>query len=1026
MKISQFSIKRPVFTIVTMALIMILGIVSLFKIPLKLIPDINPPVAVVVTSYQGASPTEIVEKVTKPLEANLATLPGIKNITSTTNEGSNFILMEFSWSTKIDEIQNDVLQRIDQTPLPEDANKPKFLKFDPSQFPIIQLSLRSTEEEDSIQKLAEKLEQELVTVKGVASVNVSGSSVEEVTVELNEENLKKYKLTQKDIVDLIQSHNISMPGDVVETGTKALTTRILSQLHNVEDIKNLVIATNPLNGEKIKISDVANVKSVTKESETITRANEKPAVLLSVLQQSDANTAEVSKDFQQRLEDLLKKDEYKNIQSDILFDQGDYIQLSISNIGNSLLLGGAFAMLVLFFFLRNIRSPLIIGVAIPYSVIVTFVLMYFAKFDLNIMTLGALALGIGMLVDNAIVVIENIYRHLSMGKDSKKAAYDGAKEVGAAITASTLTTIAVFLPVVFISGILGEIFKEFALTISFSLFASLIVALTVIPMMASRWLKPPKGDYEARRRRSKPMRRLDRSIRWALGHRALVLLFTFILLVGGGYGLTTVGTQFLPPTDEGFFSVRVDLENGSSLNETAKVVKAIEEELNKEEDIEVFVSLIGSTQEGAARGSGSPNIAEIYVKLKTLDKRDRSVFAIVDDMKKDIETSATKANQSAEVNINLQSATGTAPQTLVFSIQDSNKERLNRSVDKIYNSLKDLKDVTELSTDLTNKVDEIQIEIDREKAFEAGFVPAQIAMMVNDATRGVLTTQMINEQSNVQDVYVQYDKDVTKNLDKLKQILLKKPDGSYIALDKIAKVEVKEGPVTINRINQEDAVQFTLKYKSTTNLGDISKKVDEKMTDLNLPDETTISFGGEREMLENSVNDMIMAILLAIVLIYIVMAAQYESFKYPFVIMFSVPLMVIGVAIALTITRTPISITAVIGILILAGIVVNNGIVIVDYINQRKKSGLSSFEAIVESVKDRARPILMTALTTILGLVPIALGIGEGTELNQPMGITVIGGLISSTFLTLYIVPIIYSFFDKETRRMNKRKKTRR
>ncbi len=1025
MNLSHFAIRRPVFTIVTMFLVIILGIVSLLKIPLKLIPEINPPIAVVVTTYDGASPTEVVEKISKPLEANLSTLPGIKNVQSFSEEGSNLMVLEFTWSTQISDVQNDILQRIDQTSVPSDASKPRLLKFDPSQFPVIQLSLKSDTDEESLRKLADQLTTELTRVEGVANVNVTGKLIEEINITLDQSKLKQYNLAQSDIVNLIQANNISMPGETVLTDGKELTTRIVSSLHSAKEIEKLVITVNPRTGDKIRIRDVADVKQQKQDERMITRTNELPSVLLSVLQESDANTANVSKGFQKELKVLLKKDQFKDIEADVLFDQGDYIRMAISNIASSLVIGGALAMLVLFLFLRNIKSPLIIGIAIPYSVIVTFVLMFFADFALNIMTLGALALGIGMLVDNAIVVIENIYRHLSMGKDPKMAAREGAKEVAGAITASTLTTVAVFLPVVFISGLLGQLFKEFAFTISFSLFASLFVALTVIPLFASRWLKVPPGNYEARRRRSKSLNSLDRAVRWSLRHRFFVLFTSLLLFVGGGLGLFTVGMQFLPPTDEGFFSINLELENGSSLSETGKVVEAIESELKDEKIVDTFVSLIGSTQESSFQGTSKSNTAEMYIKLKPLNKRDKSVFEFVDDLKPRLEEKVEDIKKGTSIRFNVDAASGIAPQTLTFNVGDTNASRLGESSEKIYDALQRLNHVTDLSTSTSDTVEEIQITVDREKAFEAGLAPAQIATAVNDVTRGVQATQIISDSSDVYGVFVEYDKKITTDMDKLKTLLIKKPDGGYVELKDVSKIKTGSGPVEIQRINQQDSVEFTLKYDTETNIGDMSKKVEETIANLDLPDETEITFSGETELLADSIDDMMMAFVLAIILVYIVMAAQFESFKYPFVIMFTVPLMVIGVTIGLVIARIPLSIPALIGVIILAGIVVNNAIVIVDYINQRKAAGLSSYEALVVSVKDRARPILMTALTTILGLVPLALGLGEGTEMNQPMGVAVIGGLISSTFLTLFVIPVVYSLFDPETRKMNTKTKKR-
>lgn len=518
MKISEFSIKRPVFTIVTMFLVILLGVVSFLKIPVTLIPELNPPIAVVVSNYEGASPTEVSEKITKPLETSLSTSPGLKSMQSISQEGSNFVLLMFDWSTSIDDVELDIMQRVDQVQVPEGASKPRFMKFDPAQFPVIQLTLRATDDSVDVRKLAEELETELRRTKGVASVNVSGQVTEEITVKINEELLEKNKLTQTDVVQAIQSSNVSMPGEPIETDDgELLTTRILSTLSSLDDIRALQVGMTPT-GDRVTIGQVADVEQAEVDTGMMTRANDDRAVLMSVLQESGANTASVSTEFKKSLDKLLKKKEFKKIESNILFDQGDYVKLAIGNIGQSLILGGIFAMLVLFFFLRGIRSPIIIGVAIPYSVIVTFVLMFFADFSLNIMTLGALALGIGMLVDNAIVVIENIERHLAMGKTPADAARDGSKEVGGAITASTLTTLAVFVPVIFISGLIGQIFTEFALTISFSLTASLVVALTVVPMMASRMLKEPKKDLSARMRRSKTMYNFERSVKWALNH----------------------------------------------------------------------------------------------------------------------------------------------------------------------------------------------------------------------------------------------------------------------------------------------------------------------------------------------------------------------------------------------------------------------------------------------------------------------------------------------------------------------------
>lgn len=1015
MKISDFSIKRPVFTFVTMMLVILLGAVSLFKIPITLIPELNPPIGVVVTSYPGASPTEVNEKVTKPLESTLATLPGIQKITSTSQESTNMILLEFDWSTTIKEIQAEVLQRLDLVSLPDDA-KASFLKFDPSQVPIIQLALRVENQDVDVRKIAEQLELELQRQEGVASVTVSGKIIEEIQIALNEEALEERGLTQAEVVQVIQANNISLPGESINTEEgQLLTTRILSTFTSAEQIANLTLSVNPLTGEEIKINDFATVERVEQEQETITRVGEYGAVLMSVLQESGANTAEVSDTFKEALDELLTKPEFAGVKADILYDQGDYVDLAISNIGTSLIYGGFFAMLVLFIFLRGLKSPLIIGIAIPYSVIVTFVLMYFSDFSLNVLTLGALALGIGMLVDNAIVVIENIERHIALGKSPREAASIGTKEVGIAIIASTLTTIAVFVPVAFTAGLIGQIFTEFALTISFSLFASLIVALTVVPMLASKFLSAKNGNINEQRANSTFYQSYRKALIWTLKRRAIVLGSTFIVFGLSCFALYKTGTEFIPATDEGYVTVEVDLPRGTSLEVTERVVSEIEERINKESEVEALISLIGGDQQSLSRGTSSSNKAQLYVKLVPLSERDRSIFEFTEEVEADVKDIV---GNKGEVEFTLSTSSGSSPNTMTFRVTDSNEVRLKETVKDIQAELEKVDAILEVTTDLDNTADEVQIVVNRDAANEYGMMPAQIAQTVFAMMRGVLTTQILTDDGEVLSVYTGFGETYKTDVESVKTMKIRTSAGVFVELQDIADVTIAKNQTSIRRSDQAAAVAFFLKYQNEESLSSISAKVDKAIEKVKAPLETSIVFSGDRELYENAKDDMYLAVALAVVLVYIVMAAQFESLRYPFIMMFSVPLMVIGVAISLWITNTLLGITAVIGILVLVGIVVNNGIVLVDYINQKKTEGYSTYDAILVSGQDRLRPILMTALTTILGLIPLALGIGEGTEMNQPMAIVVIGGLFTSTLLTLFIVPIIYSLIDKETRKV--------
>lgn len=912
----------------------------------------------------------------------------------------------------MDKVQTDILQRIDLVPLPDDAGKPSFLKFDPSQFPVIQLALAAQNDTVDVRQIAESLEQELKRTDGVASVTVSGKIVEEIQIELDPAKLEQQNLTQADVVQMVQASNISLPGAELNTDEgQLLTTRVISLFTSAEQIADLALSVNPLTGEALTVSDVATVKRQEQESTTITRANDQPAVLISVLQESGANTADVSETFQAELDRLLQEPQYAGVKATILFDQGDYVRLAIGNISSSLIFGGLFAMLVLFVFLRGIKSPLIIGIAIPYSVIVTFVLMYFADFSLNIMTLGALALGIGMLVDNAIVVIENIERHLELGESPTEAAINGAKEVALAITASTVTTIAVFVPVLFISGLIGKIFTEFALTISFSLIASLAVALTVVPMLASKFLTTKSLVVMDKRQASWFYQNYKNALNWALKKRALVLSLTVLLLAVSGFSLYKTGTEFLPPTDEGFVTLSVELPSTASVKKTEEIVSQLETMAKDYKEVDVVVSLIGGNQQSLSRGTSNANEAEISVKLVELSERSQSVFDFVERFEKQVKA---EIGEQAEVSFSLSSSSGSTPNTLSFRATDSDEARLTETVALIQEKLKMIDSITEVTTDLDATKEEIQIEINNDTALKYGVLPAQIAQTINTMTRGAFTTQIIAEDGEVLGVYTGFGKAYRENVDALKMMKIRTNAGVFVELQELANIEIKQTQTAIRRSDQAAAIAIFVKYKTTESLSGISKKVDAAIEQASIPDTTKIIFGGDRELFDSAKQDMILAIILSVVLIYLVMAAQFESFKLPFVMIFSVPLMVIGVALSLWLTNTLLGVTVIIGILILVGIVVNNGIVLIDYINQKRQQGFNVQDAIVIGAQDRMRPILMTALTTILGLVPLALGIGEGTEINQPMAIVVIGGLISSTLLTLFIVPIIYRLIEKD------------
>ncbi|WP_026701323.1 efflux RND transporter permease subunit [Salibacterium aidingense] len=1020
MKLTNVSIRRPKLTIVAMVLFILLGAVSVVNLPLKLFPEINPPVGAVVASYPGASPAEVEDKVTIPLEEELSTLSGLDTMTSTSEEGMALVMLEFSWDSSIEEVEQDIITSMNEASMPDDAGDPNFLKFDPSMMSMNQMAITSDNQDiEAFQDDVRDFSSDLERIEGVANVDYSGGVTEHFDVRLNQEELENNQLTQEDVVNAVQSHEITLPGGTIETGDRRLTTRVLNHLNGEEDLNNLVLGTDPESGEDLVLSDVADVQFTTADQQAVTRANQEPAMQLSAMKASDANTAQVSADFNEEIDNLLEEEEYDDLNAISLYDEGEYIQDSINSVSMALILGGVFAMVVLFFFLRNLKTPLIIGVAIPFSVIVTFGFLYFTDVSLNLMTLGGLALGIGMLVDNAIVVIENIYRHLSMGKNQREAASEGTKEVGGAITASTLTTVSVFLPIVFISGIVGNIFTEFALAVSFSLLASLLVALTVVPMMASRVLTPPDENKEAKRQRSSFIKGLERSVKWALGHRFITLFITILLLGAGGAGLAVTGVNFLPTTDQGYFTIDVEMDHGTNLDRTIEVTEEIESILDDEPDVADYMTAAGTSEDSAGMGgpSGSHE-AQMFVTMKEMENRNQSTMDFVED----IESEITGVNPDADISLSTQAAVGGGEaNTVEFTLSDDDTEALDNAVEEIKGDLEDESDVRGVETSDEERAPEMQVRIDEDAARDNGFAPAQIARTVDNITRGETAASIQTENNETHDVVVQYSEESLQNTEDLRNLLVSNDQGDYVALDDLAVIEEGEGPAVINRLDQEDSVEFTVSYSTDTSLNNMSGLIEDTIEEADVADSTSYAFSGEQELLNDAVNSLMFAFGLAILFIYLVMAGQFESFKYPFVVMFSVPLVVIGVMLALTATQTPLSVTVFIGLIVLAGIVVNNAIVLVDYINQLKEKGMAAQDAIVEGVKQRTRPILMTAVTTILGILPLALGIGEGTEIQQPMGIAVIGGLISSTFLTLFVVPVIYSLIDKETRNMNKR-----
>ncbi|CAD2071336.1 multidrug ABC transporter [Jeotgalicoccus coquinae] len=1019
MKLSDFSIRRPKFTIVVMIILMLLGIVSLTRLPLQLMPNIQPPIAAVATTYQGAGPEEVMEDVTKPIESELSSINGLSNISSQSQESSSVVILEFGYDMTIDEVESDITRALESVQLPEQAGDPAFLEFDISMMPSIQMAVTSSGENVAdYQGQVDGLVTELENIEGVASISQNGTVVEEIQVNLDVDALSEVNMSQSDVAGLIEANNISIPNaTIVDTESRtSISTRTVSNIDGVETLRELVIADLP-DGGTLTLDDIADVSIEEQDSNSITRLNQDNALSIDVMLASDANASNVNSEFNEVLDEKLDEDEFSNLTVETLYDEGEYIDLAINSVYTSLISGAVLAMIILFAFLRNLKAPLIIGLAIPFSVITTFALLFFTNISINLMTLGGLALGIGMLVDNSVVVIENIYRHLSMGKDPKKAASDGTKEVASAIIASTLTTAAVFAPVVFVSGLVGQLFTPLAITVVFSLFASLFIALTVVPMISSRILNAPKENIEKARSERPYMKLLTKFTRWTLQHRFLVMIITVLLVAAGILGIVNQGMTLMPESDEGALTIEIEKEQGTIYEDTFETVQSIENQLEDYSEVEMYLSNVGSLQPMMSM-SEETNKASITATLVSQADRNVTTNEFISNIEDEIEG----LDESADINVIPMSQSGISsePNTLMLRVSDDNAERLAESEAIIIDELEADGSIDGVASSREDMVEEMQIRVDRDAARENGLQPAQIGQALYEASNGV-EASTVEANNDYLSINVKYPDTYLDSVSNFETLEIPNAEGEYVQISEVAELEETEMLPLITRNDQEETSELTVTYSSDMSLNEAGTYVEDIVAGADFSEDTHYSVGGDLEMLGDAIPQMLLAIVLGVVFIYLVMVAQFESFRHPFIVIMAMPLSIVGVMAALVLTDSPLSVVSFVGIIMLLGIVVNNSILLVDYTNQQKEKGIPTIEALEISVQHRFRPIIITALTTALGMLPLAMGIGEGGEMVAPMGTVVIGGLVSSTFFTLFVIPIFYSYIDKETRNMHKK-----
>ncbi|NCF72635.1 MAG: MMPL family transporter [Gammaproteobacteria bacterium] len=1071
-RLIEIATERRVTIMMLMTAIVLFGMVSLSRLNLNLLPDISYPTLTIRAELTGAAPVEIENLLTKPIEEAIGVVRNVRLVRSVSRSGQADVTIEFLWGTDMDMAGIDVREKLDVLFLPLEASRPLLLRFDPSSEPIVRLGLlckpewtvpESTDDQGvvtpavtkqdpecgsearlkSLRRLAEdRIKTELEAEEGTAAVKVSGGLEDEIQIRVDQHKLSQLGISIGQISERIRTENVNLSGGRLEEGNQRFLVRTLNEFQSVDEFRDAIIAY--VSGQPIYLRDVATVEQGYKDREAITRVKGQESVELAIYKEGDANTVQVAQRIERRLQ-AVRKSLPENFELITVYDQSTFISSAVSDVRLAAVLGGLIAIFVLYGFLRDARATTIVGIAIPVSVIGTFLLMYMNDISLNIMSLGGIALAVGMLVDNSIVVLENIVRKKEQGAGILEAAQTGTTEVGSAVVAATLTTIAVFFPMVFISGIAGQLFKDQALTVTFALTFSLIVALTLIPMLASlgaksRYDEGDDGQAANWFTRSVAfvvrmlgyvafaigklfwillwaptwvLQAFYRSIaavypgllKWSLQHRPSVILVSLILFLSTMALVPRLGTELIPQFSQGEFTANLRLPPGMPLAETDKAIQSAQRVAAAIDAVELNYSVAGTGNRLDANPvDAGDNSGALSITLKKGSGREAENETMA----------AMRAELSTLAGVQYEF---TRPSLLSFDsplqieVSGYDLASLARVSQSIVQAMSSSDRFTDIKTSVESGNPEIQIVFDQERAAKLGLAVRDIANSVVANVRGELATRYTWRDRKI-DVLVRSVDTRQSSIEEIRNLIVNPTSERPVTLDAVADIVVSEGPAEIRRVAQ-DRVAIITANLAYGDLGAAALEAGKIVSKTPMPAGVSAIVSGQSEEMQDSFKSMQFALALAVFLVYLVMASQFESLIHPFVILFTIPLALIGAVLALFITGTTINIVAFIGVIMLAGIVVNNAIVLVDLINQLRAQGKERLEAILEAGTARLRPILMTSLTTTLGLLPMAMGFGEGSEVRTPMAITVIGGLTVSTLLTLVVIPVVYSLMDR-------------
>ena len=1038
MKLPEFGVKRPIAAAMLFVAILVIGVFSLTKLPLDLMPNMEFPSLTVITVYPGASAIEVEEQVSKPLEAVLSSAENLVEIKSISKENVSFIQLRYEWEEDITAAANnarDLLELV-KSRMPSQAYTPIIYKINASMMPVLGYAVNADENYNGLEEIVEdQIASALRKVDGVGTVIYLGQPQREIRVEIDPTRMQAYGMSVAQLSMMLKANNVNVPSGFVTEGAYDFSVRMPGKYERVEELENTVIKA--VNGRVVRLKDVATVRDTFKETDASAFNHVGKGIALLVQKQSGANTVDVVNAVRAEIADI-QKDLPSDVQIFEVIGSDELVTSSINNLSSSIWYALIFVTLVVLLFLREWKSSLIVFLTMPVSLISAFIVMNVLGYTINIFSLVALVIAIGMVVDNAIVVLENITQHIERGAMPKQAAMFGASEMGLAIAASTLTTIVVFLPLVFMGGIVGVMFKQLAVLTVTCMITSLFTALALTPMLSSVLLKPaPRGGEGKKHGKlynwsERMFQRIERVyhdfLGWAVFHKGITLvsalvIFALVLLLG-----KAVGTDYIPDIDAGSVSIQFETEQGTSHTLTEQVGNQIVQ-LLQEHVPEIaeggIASITGQTDDGVLTAVGfkeGKNIGTIFCHLKPVDERKRSSQQIADDIRPLIEA----IPEIEKVTVSGGSAMATALTgnrvPIEFVVYGKDIDQMNQVAFEIERKAKECPEFTNVEALVSAGNREVHILVDKDKASQMALNPGIIGIQVRENLYGAKAGSYTEDGTDY-DIRIQYAPEYRNSISKLREMQVTNLLGQQVPLIAVADIQEKEGPVQIERLTQQRYVKVTTNLNGIS-LGDGAKKAEQIIGDLDTPQGVTVSLGGQVEDQGDTFSSLTVIFVIGLLLVFMVMAAQFESLLDPFIILFAIPFTLVGVILAFLITGTTLSVVTFIGLIMLVGIVVNNGIVLVDYSNMLVRRGYSIRDAVMESGRSRLRPVLMTSMTTILGMLPMALSRGMGKELYAPLGITIIGGLLISMLVTLILVPTAYAAVHQ--RKLNKERRISR